>query len=190
MQMVLVSYIGLIILTSSTTNARFRLHANKSSVAKPQGSLPRWVKQRSLWTKRSLLVMKNCLQNVAEGLQHIYVAPVSDYSRSVKSLSQPRPPERPGPRTTTTSAPRHGGFLLLISVCALITANWTIICHALAFTLTGSVASVKYLKRWNTRSKSVQNIWRREIVWNLHSINSVFLFISRKSSLEQLLQSL
>jgi len=57
-------------------------------------------------------------------------------------------------------------FLLLFSVCALVTARWTIICHALAFTLTGSVASVKYLKRWNTWSKSVPNTRRREIVWN------------------------
>ena len=58
-------------------------------------------------------------------------------------------------------------FLLLFSVCALVTANWTIICHALAFTVTGSVASVKYLKRWNTWSKSVPNTWRRESVWKL-----------------------
>ena len=49
---------------------------------------------------------------------------------------------------------------------------------------------VKYPKRWTTLLKSAPNTWRREIVWNLHSTNSVFLFIPRKSSVAQLLQSL
>jgi len=80
--------------------------------------------------------------------------------------------------------------LLLFSVCAQVTANWTIICHVFAYTLTDYVASVKYPKQWNTLLKSVPNTWRRENVWNLHSINSVFLFIPRKSSVAQLLQNL